>query len=581
VVRRFHIQCFLDGALANPGTRPKLHGTIESAEPQDKVKVLAGTFPRVMQEARIQARKQRILVRILKWTGVGIGVLLLLAAAGAAYLHWFSPLDQAWVVKALEDHYKCDVQLKSFHSSLFPLIRVSGEGLVLRQLDTPNLPPLASIEKFSVTAYWLELLRHPRHFREVRLDGFILNVPPRRENGNPGSAPAPTAAPKKGKPGPHAFVLDHVVANGSIVNIISSKPGKLPTVLEIKKLAMQSAGVGPQMRFKATLINPHPVGLIESNGDFGPWNADDPSLTPVKGKYTFRHADLSTIHGLKGILSSDGNYDGVLSSINVHGETDTPDFGLTRSGTPVHLRTKFEAVVDGVNGDTALEPVTAQLLSSTIVARGSVVKRNGKVHGRNVFLNVTAQPARLQDLLRLVEKSSNPSMTGNVRIQAKLDIPPGEEDVDRRLKLDGDFNIESAQFADPDTESKIRSISRIGLGKHSDDAVTSAPVNMSGHLVLANGTAKFTRLEFSVPGAAIKLQGTYGLDNESLNFEGTAAMQATVSQMTTGIKSVLLKAIDPLLSKDGHGTVVPIQITGTRANPSFHIEIGKILQRIH
>jgi len=534
-----------------------------------------------MQEARIQARKPRIFFRILKWTGIGAGVLLLLAAAGASYLHWFSPLDQDWVVNALEDHYQCDVQLKSFHSSLFPIIRVSGEGLVLRQRDTPNLPPLASIDKFSVTAYWLELLRHPRHFRSVRLEGFTLNVPPRRETNASASASAAPAEAKKGKPGPHEFVLDHVIADASTVNIISSKPGKLPTVLEIKKLQMQSAGVGPTMRFKATLINPHPVGLIESGGDFGPWNVVDPSLTPVKGKYTFRHADLSTIKGLKGILDSDGSYDGVLSSINVHGETDTPDFGLSTSGTPVHLHTQFEAVVDGVNGDTTLQPVTAQLLSSTIVARGSVVKRTGKVHGRDVFLDVTVQPARLQDVLRLVEKSSKPSMTGNVRIQAKLDIPPGQEDVDRRLKLDGNFNIDSGQFTDPDTESKIRNISRIALGKHSDAEITSAPLNMSGHIVLANGKAKFSRLNFSVPGAAIQLQGTYGLDDESLDFEGTAAMQARVSQMTTGIKSVLLKAIDPLLAKDGKGAVVPIQITGTRSNPDFHVDIGKILQRIH
>ena len=534
----------------------------------------------MIQEARIQAPKTGILLRILKWTGIGVGVLLLLAAAGAAYLRWFSPLDQAWVVEALAEHYKCDVQLKSFHSSLFPIVRVSGEGLVLRRRDTPNLPPLASIDKFSVTAYWLELLRSPRHFRDVRLEGFTLNVPPRRDSNGSPSGSTGQAGPQKGKSQPYAFILDHLIANGSTVNIISSNAGKLPTVLEIKKLQMQSAGVGPPMRFKATIINPHPVGLIESSGDFGPWNADDPSVTSLKGKYTFQHADLSTIKGLKGILSSDGSYDGVLGHINVHGVTDTPDFGLSMSGTPVHLRTKFEAVVDGVNGDTSLQPVTAQLLSSTIVARGSVVKQTGKQHGRNVYLDVIAQPARLQDLLRLVEKSSKPSMTGNVRIQAKLDVPPGNEDVGRRLKLDGDFNIDSARFTDPDTQSKIRNISRIGLGKHGDDAVTNAPVQMSGHLVVANGKATFSRLEFSVPGAAIKLQGTFGLDDESLDFEGTASMQARVSQMTTGIKSVLLKAVDPLLAKDGHGTVVPIQITGTRANPSFHVEIGKIVQQL-
>jgi hypothetical protein len=535
----------------------------------------------VVKEARIGALKRNILFRILKWTGIAVGALLLLAAAGAVYLRWFSPVDEAWVVKALADHYQCDVELKSFHASLYPMVRLSGEGLVLRRRDTPNLPPLASIGKFSVTAYWVELLRHPRHLSDVRLEGFTLNVPPRRETDDSASGSPAPAPPKMGKSEPVAFVLDHVIANGSTINIISSTPGKLPTVLEVKKLRMQSAGVGPPMRFEATLINPHPVGLIESSGDFGPWKVDDPSLTPIKGKYTFRNADLSTIRGLKGILSSEGSYDGVLNSIHIHGVTDTPDFRLTMSGTSVHLRTKFEAVVDGVNGDTSLQPVTAQLLSSTIVARGSVVKRTGNLHGRNVFLDINARPAKLQDVLLLVEKADKPSMTGNVRIQARLDVPPGEEDVARRLQLDGDFNIDSSQFTDPDTESKIRNISRIGLGKHGDETVTSAPLTMSGHIELADGMARFSRLEFSVPGAAIKLQGTYGLQNESLDFEGTASMQATVSQMTTGMKSVLLRALDPLLSKNGAGTVVPIQITGTRSSPSFRIEVNKILHRNH
>ncbi len=534
----------------------------------------------MIQEARIQSRAPKILVRLLKWTGIAVGVLLVLAAAGAAYLRWFSPLDQAWVVKALATRYECDVQLKSFHSSLFPMVRLTGEGLVLRRRDTPDLPPLASVDKFSVTAYWIELLRHPAHFGDVRLEGFTLNVPPRRTSDSASGSAAP-AASQKGKSAKVAFVLDHLIANGSTINIISSQSGKLPTVLQVKKLRMQSAGVGPPMRFEATVINPHPVGLIETSGDFGPWNVDDPAQTALRGKYTFRNADLSTIRGLKGILRSEGTYDGVLSGIDVHGVTDTPDFALTMSGTPVHLRTKFEALVDGVNGDTSLQPVVAQLLSSTFVARGSVVKRTGDLHGRNVYLDITAQPASLQDVLRLVQKSGNPSMTGNVRIQAKLDVPPGEEDVVRRLKLDGDFNIDSAQFTNPDTEAKIRTISRIGLGKHSEDEVTSAPLNMSGHIVLADGKAKFSRLAFSVPGADIKLQGTYGLDDESLDFEGTASMQASVSQMTTGVKSILLHALDPLLSKDGKGTVVPIQITGTRASPTFHVEIGKILHRIH
>jgi hypothetical protein len=44
----------------------------------------------------------------------------------------------------------------------------------------------------------------------------------------------------------------------------------------------------------------------------------------------------------------------------------------------------------------------------------------------------------------------------------------------------------------------------------------------------------------------------------------------------TGWKSVLAKAIDPLLAKDGAGTVLPIKITGTAKQPKFAVEMKKI-----
>jgi hypothetical protein len=531
------------------------------------------------EPARLEAGIQetpKVRFGVWKWIGVAAGLFLLLAAGAAAYLRWLSPIDRNWVVKALSSRYECDVELKDFNSSFFPTLTISGEGLVLRRRDRPDSPPMASVEKFSVTASWLGLLRHPRRFSEVRLDGFALNVPPRQSA--PATGGAAKSKAKKKKTAPPPFVLDKVIADGTTINIFSSRADKPPRVFNVQRLRLQSAGVGPPMRFEAVLTNPRPVGQIDSTGSFGPWNPDDPSLTPVKGQYIFQHADLSTIHGLMGELSSEGTYDGVLSYINVHGETDTPDFALAISRNPVHLQTRFEAAVDGVTGDTFLRPVTAQLLSSTIVARGGVARTAGR-SGRTILLDVTASPARLQDLLRLAVKSPKPSMTGNVRIQAKLDLPPGDQDISRRMSLDGDFNIDSARFTNPDAEGKIRTLSRIGRGKHVQDESDSAPLSMSGHFQLASGVAKFSRLEFSVPGARVQLQGTFGLDSQALDFVGTVSLQATVSQLVTGVKSVLLKPLDPFFARNGAGIVVPVRITGTRDSPSFEVEFGKIFKR--
>jgi hypothetical protein len=268
----------------------------------------------------------------------------------------------------------------------------------------------------------------------------------------------------------------------------------------------------------------------------------------------------------------------VLSQIQVQGETDTPDFDLGISGNKLHLKTQFSAVVDGVNGDTLLQPVSAQLLGSSIVARGGVTQEAGR-KGRIILLDVSAKPARVEDFLRLAVKSTTPSIIGAASVETKFDLHPGEEEIAKRLKLDGSFTVQSAQFTNPDVETKISSLSRLGRGRPRDDDIQNARFDMQGHFVLANSQVTFSSFSFGVPGATVQLQGTFGLLSQALDFHGTLRLQAKVSQLTTGVKSLLLKVIDPLFEGKGAGTVLPIKITGTRGEPSFQIEIGKVFKR--
>jgi hypothetical protein len=503
-----------------------------------------------------------------------LGMPFLLAAILGVYYWHFSPLNREWVVETLEKRYQCEVELKSFRASFYPVVTLSGEGLVLKHRERADLPPLATIGKFSATGNWPGLLRHPLHFGKVRLENMVIVVPTRSKQAQAEKLQQQQQKQQQVYP----FVLDEVSVDDAVLKILSANANKPPHVFEIHKLRMKSAGLSQPMSFQVTLTNPKPVGQIQSKGRFGPWNSADPSLTPLSGNYTFSDADLSTIRGLGGILSSHGNYDGVLSEIRVHGETDTPDFDLGVSGNRVHLKTRFSAVVDGVSGDTLLQPVEAQLLDSRIVARGRVAQVAGG-SGTFILLDVSAQPARLEDLLRLALKSSTPSMTGALSVRTKFDLHPGEETISNRLKLDGSFNVQSAQFTDPKTEAKITSFSRRGQGKPNDNEIQNTRFDLQGHFVLADGQATFSTLSFSLPGATLQLQGAFGLLSQALDFHGTLRLQAKVSQTTTGIKSLLLKPIDALFEREGAGTVLPIKITGTREEPVFQVEIGKALKR--
>ncbi len=51
-------------------------------------------------------------------------------------------------------------------------------------------------------------------------------------------------------------------------------------------------------------------------------------------------------------------------------------------------------------------------------------------------------------------------------------------------------------------------------------------------------------------------------------------MQAKLSHMVTGWKSVLLKPVDPFFSKNGAGTDLPVKVTGTRAEPHVGLDFG-------
>ena len=80
-------------------------------------------------------------------------------------------------------------------------------------------------------------------------------------------------------------------------------------------------------------------------------------------------------------------------------------------------------------------------------------------------------------------------------------------------------------------------------------------------------------MTFSVPGALAHLNGTFNLINEQINLHGTLDMQAKLSQTTKGVKSFLLKALDPFFKKKHAGAVVPIKITGTYGHPSYGLAL--------
>ena len=275
---------------------------------------------------------------------------------------------------------------------------------------------------------------------------------------------------------------------------------------------------------------------------------------------------------IAGKLSSTGKYSGVLQSLEVQGVTDVPGFSLDPVGRAVPLHTEFYATVYGTNGDTYLHPVRATLIHSEITANGSVVRVPEK-QGHLITLDVVSPKARLEDLLQLSTKSNQPMMTGMVNLKTKLILPPGKVKVLDKLVLDGEFTVSDGRFASSDVRDKLAAFSRHAEGQPDNPDAGSAISDLHGKFHLKNGVIMFEKLTFSVPGAVIRLDGTYKMRGEELDFNGDLRTDAKISEMVGGKKSFFLKAIDPFFSKEGAGTLIPIGITGTRDNPTLEISM--------
>ncbi len=364
--------------------------------------------------------------------------------------------------------------------------------------------------------------------------------------------------------------IRQLIMEGAVIELTPAGRDK-PLRFDISNVALHPVAAGRPISFTVTLQSPVPPGIIKCAGVLGPWKWDAAGQTPLKGSFTFDHANLATFHGIAGILSSQGSFEGILQQINIVGSTDTPDFEVTRSAHAVHLKTQFQSVVNGVNGDITLNAVKAQFEKTTILAEGDLAGSVGK-QGKTASIRMTVHDGRIQDLLRLFLKPERQPMTGSITFQATATLPPERRPFLQKILLDGNFGIEASRFTNPRIQAHINELSERAEGEKQNDPenVTS---DLHGRVRLKEGVATFSNLFFSVPGASAEMRGTYNLISERVNLSGALRMKATASQASTGVKSLFLKLVDPLFKRKNAGAVLPVRLTGTYSHPSFGVSL--------
>jgi len=524
-------------------------------------------------------------VRRRKWVIVSIVVAGLLVAALislAAHVPFSSNVMRTKVIAALEDQLDSSVELDSLAVRIYPRLHAEGRGLTIHHKGRTDVPPLIRIEQFDIDTDLVGMWR--QHVAHLKLAGLVISIPPHNDDKDKARAVSMEGTRAERETGsddePHyasGIVIDELEAPEAQLRILRGDPDKPTRTWYLHKLQLKRVGLRTAMPFEATLTNAVPPGRIETNGTFGPWRREVPGRTPLDGAFTFNDADLGVFKGISGKLSAKGTYEGTLERISVEGRTETPEFSVTESGHKVPLTTTYHAIVDGTNGNTTLDPVSATFLNTSLVARGGVYDVKG-ADGREVVLDISMDSGRLEDVMRLAVPTPKPPMTGGLRLQTKFRLPPGDIDVVKKLQLDGRFAIGRGRFTNPDVQRKINELSDKASAKGDDAEVASVTSDFTGRFKMQRGTLSLPSVTFDVPGAVVQLAGQYAMQSEAIDFAGNLFMDAKLSETQTGWKAMVLKIFDPLVRKNGK-TVIPLRISGNRNDPHFGVDVKKVMTR--
>ena len=153
-------------------------------------------------------------------------------------------------------------------------MHVEGKGLQIYGLTDPNpweagVQPLFEISEFRFQTALSNLFRDPMNVDTIYVNGLTMNIPPKGDRKQMSNF-------RKGG-GKMKISVDHFVSADTKLLINTDKPGKAPLEFDIGDLRMKDIGPGQPLRFEATLINPKPVGNIQSTGSFGPAERREPA----------------------------------------------------------------------------------------------------------------------------------------------------------------------------------------------------------------------------------------------------------------------------------------------------------------
>jgi hypothetical protein len=486
-----------------------------------------------------------------------VGVVLVIALAN---LYW--PYRYRNVEPLLQQVFASRIKIERYHRTYFPHPGFVADGITLRRNSATNLPPVGTVTHLRVEGRWIDLLLLRNRIRLVSGDGLHVIIPPVGSAANREDFPPGSSADFTGPP----TVVEQLDLQNATLDLLRVGGGRYTFL--IHHLLIGNLHRGETISYSVDMQNAQPSGRIEAHGSFGPLLAGKLEATPVTGDFAVTGINLSEIQGLHGTLSAAGHFQGRLDEIEGSAQSSTPDFSVA-GGRRTLVEGAMSCAVNGLNGDITLHAVDVHTGSSVVHAQGNIAG-SPKVTSVDLFV----EQGRVEDLLRPFMTGETP-VTGPVLLHGHANLA-GDTRASffERLTMNGAFTVPGERFTDTATERNLTAFSQRARGIKTAESPGGQPAvlpNVAATVSVREGMARISPLMVHMPGAAIRLNGAFDLQNQNVRLAGDLRMQSDVSHVTTGFKAILLKPLAPFFKKSGAGAVVPIAITGT---PN-HYKVGQ------
>ncbi len=500
----------------------------------------------------------------LRWVWVGMaalaGLVLVAIVLGTVMASRFAPMARARLVTMFQAQLGTQVQVGEVHTHFDGGLRVDVDGM-----------EAASVQR-GVPGDAARPMLHVDHVQaNMGLLAALTGVVGRQ--GDEGSDGASSGGMREA-----VTHLSRITLEGVHLRFDNGSAGRAPLQFDLPHVEMTGLdrlGSRGTFDYKATVDTGAPIGLVNTQGTMGPWNAGDPHATPLQGTFEFANRSVASVHGLRGLLSMHAKYAGTLSAIKTEGSTDDPAFGLEGGARTVALKTTFRMAMDATHDLVTMEALDAHFLRTHFQMTGTVTKAAGGAYQLDMALSVPE--GRVEDALALGSSTEPPLLRGGLTMTGHLQMPAGTAPVAHKLQLQGGrFHLVGVQFGRASVQRSADELSEKAAG-HPQDAnvrkAEAANAQVAGAVALQNGVMHLTEVHLSAPGTMLALNGRYQLGGGNFEMRGMLHTVASASEMSSGVKSLLMRPFNGLFAHGHTGTTLPLEVTGSGNEPHFKVTL--------